>query len=43
LEKLLAKMKNVEDSGKQQLLKILGPNKLPEDVIQKLLDWKQHF
>jgi hypothetical protein len=43
LEKLLAKMKNVEDSGKQQLLKILGPNKLPDDVIQKLLDWKQHF
>jgi hypothetical protein len=43
LEKLLEKMKNVEDSGKQQLLKILGPHKLPEDVIQKLLDWKQHF
>lgn len=43
LEKLLSKMKKVEDSGKQELLAILGPHKLPEDIIQKLLTWKGHF
>ena len=43
LEKLLNKMKTVEDSSKTELLKILGPHKLPEEVLQALLAWKGHF
>ncbi len=35
-------MKKIEDDSRFELLQILGKNKLPENVIQKLLDWKHH-
>ncbi len=42
IKNLLAKMKKIEDDNRFELLNILGKNSLPENVIQKLLDWKHH-
>ncbi len=35
-------MKKIEDNHRFELITILGEHKLPENVIQKLLDWKHH-
>ncbi|CAM9340739.1 unnamed protein product [Chrysoparadoxa australica] len=40
LEKLLAKMAVKKAGERGELMEILGPNKLPDDVVEKILDWK---
>ena len=42
LKKLMEKMQKKEDKGRDELRAILGSNTLPEEVIEKLLDWKYH-
>ncbi|CAM9190293.1 unnamed protein product [Choristocarpus tenellus] len=42
LNKLLEKIKKSEDNGRNELMAILGPHKLPNDVIDKIIDWKTH-
>jgi hypothetical protein len=42
LEKLAAKAAAKEDSAKSELLAILGSHKLPDDIMEALIDWKAH-
>lgn len=40
LKKLMEKIKSKEAVAKKELNAILGSHKLPDEVIQRLIDWK---
>ena len=42
LERLAAKAAAKEDVAKSELLEILGGHKLPDDIVEKLIEWKAH-
>ena len=42
LEKLAAKAAAKEDVAKSELFEILGGHKLPNDIVEKLIEWKAH-
>lgn len=42
LEKLLKKMKAQEDDHAAQLKVLIAPHSLPDDTLQKIVDWKMH-
>jgi len=42
LERLAAKAAAKEETAKEQLIDILGGHKLPEHIMEKLVEWKAH-